>query len=127
MKHRLTTRKHKLLSGYSKEDLDKAETYLNDNNLMKPPLIFSISLAFYPIIFIIANKPFGEKLYQTVTFGNQYLGLFILIIPLVVAIKTAENHQVKVVLEYFKKMKTQSQIKKTSRRDEISTDTLNVK
>ena len=103
-----------MLSGYSKEDLDNAETYLNDNNLMKPPLIFSISLAFYPIIFIIANKPFGEKLYQTVTFGNQYLGLFILIIPLVVAIKTAENHQVKVVLEYFKKMKTQSQIKKTN-------------
>ena len=112
MKHRLTTRKHKMLSGYSKEDLDKAETYLNDNNLMKPPLIFSISLAIYPIIFIIANKPFGEKLYQTVTFGNQYLGLLILIIPLVVAIKTAENHQVKVVLEYFKKMKIQSQIKK---------------
>ena len=93
------SRGHKKLSGYSKAELDKAESYLQEKKLLKTPLV---SWLFYAVIPLEAL--FEEQL-DKLSEINEYMPLFMIILPIFIGLKIKENHNIRVALDYLKTSK----------------------
>ena len=108
-------RRHKKLEKFSYSELDEAEEYLSEKNLIKTPLATWICLAAYPIL-KLAENPIGKLVDPIIErIGNDYVPILILIIPLYAAVKIRENHFVKITLDYFENQKNHPKnLKKTS-------------
>jgi hypothetical protein len=107
-------RKHKSLSGFSKTELDKAESHLDKNILRLTPLTTWLTRAFYPVLYIFAESSFGnfveERLDKIINLDNNDTTNFLIFImigfiPFYFGEKFNENHFLKLALAYIETSK----------------------
>ena len=102
-------RKHKSLSGFSEAELDKAESYLNENRFRLTPFITWLSRGFILILWLLSESNFFEKqLGQKIFYSEEIDFLLAAVIvygTFYVGEKTREKHFIKLALAYIKTSK----------------------
>jgi hypothetical protein len=102
-------RKHKSLAGFSKAELDKAESYLNANRFRLTPFITWLSRGFIIILWLLSEIRFFEKqLGQKIFYSEEIDFLIAAVIvygTFYVGEKTREKHLLKLALAYLKTTK----------------------
>ena len=105
-------RKHKSLSGFSKAELDKAESYLNEKRFRLTPFKTWLSRGFILILWLLSEISFFEKQLGQKIFYSEEIDLLLAAVivygTFYVGEKTCEKHFMKLALAYIetsKKMK----------------------